>query len=98
MLELLDLEPAPWPASVHTPTRDKPQYTHLMRRLHQAGIFDRLPRLPAPARRLGRRLLLRKSSLPQLGRADVPPSTAALLEADSLELHDRLGSEVVDWI
>lgn len=98
VLDFLELDSAPWPASEFNPTRDKPQYTPLMRRLYETGVFDRLPRLPGFARRIGRRLLLRESALPELGRGDLPPAALAGLEADSRELRERLGPEIVDWL
>ena len=82
VLEHLGLPARPSPGEAHNVTADKVQYTRVMLRLWEGGRLNSVKRVPAPLRRVGKRLLTRRrhSRAETLVASADGPLPAAVLE------------------
>lgn len=96
VLDHLGLGPVPRPETNANPTAATPRFSALFRWLWERGLDRPLYRLPAPIRRLGRRLLLRdddryRELLEESRTARVPQPVRDRIWTDVRRLERRLG-------
>jgi sulfotransferase family protein len=102
-LRMLDLPERDAPGTAHNVTRDKTQWTKSMLWLRQRGLFDfrRVAKLPAPARKLGKKILTRggRSFERKLdeSRAPIPSGVLEPVWEDLARLEEWLGLEAPLW-
>jgi hypothetical protein len=102
-LELLGLPDRPAPGTAHNVTRDKTQWTSTMLWLRQRGLFDfrRVAKLPAPVRKLGKKVLTRGGRTFERkldgSKAPIPEKIARPVWDDLARLEEWLGATSPLW-
>jgi hypothetical protein len=101
VLDHLGLDLVAVDASAHNVTATKPAFTPTMRRLWDAGLVERMPRPPAPVRRLVRPLLLRSQNavadLLTTAEHPLPTRVSDLLAAEVAGIEQLLGRDLTPW-